>query len=355
MADIQKRILVLAIRAIGDVVLVTPILRLLRKTFPSAYIAVLVDGGGAQVLEGNPHVDRIIGINRLMAKGKPWVLRFKDWWALVRDLRNENFNLSVDLFSGPRSGVLAYLSTRGRRYGEDFRSRLRGFLYTHPVKVPRDGAHLVEQKLSLVAPLIGPVSRQEAFLEVNVTQADLAKARKYFCEESGRHRKRIGLVPGAGSVWRMWPLERFAELADRLVEKYQANIILLGGGADVSRCQKIRVRMTSPVLDLSGKTSLKELLAVMADLDLVISNDTGPLHLASALSKPKVIGLYGEANTIQYAPWGPNARMLTKGFTENGYWFKVDYERDYDFLLQITVDDVLKMVEEILPVCEEKR
>ena len=101
-------------------------------------------------------------------------------------------------------------------------------------------------------------------------------------------------------------------------------------------------------LDLSGKTTLRELMAILAELDLVVANVTGPMHLATALRKPKVIGLYGAADTIQYAPWGPTAIMLTKGAKEDAYWHKVDYERDYQWLLQIAVEDVVVAVQRVM-------
>lgn len=90
-------------------------------------------------------------------------------------------------------------------------------------------------------------------------------------------------------------------------------------------------------------------MAVLGELDVVISNVTGPMHLASALAKPKVLGLYGAADTIQYAPWGVNSRMITKGAKEDAYWHKVDYQRDYEILCEIQVEDVWAVVKEMMP------
>ena len=100
--------------------------------------------------------------------------------------------------------------------------------------------------------------------------------------------------------------------------------------------------------DFSGQTTLRELMAVLGELDLVISNVTGPMHLAVGLSQPKVIGLYGAADTIQYAPWGSSGFMLTKGSIQDAYWDKVDYKQDYEILCQITVGDVFHAVQSVM-------
>jgi len=98
-------------------------------------------------------------------------------------------------------------------------------------------------------------------------------------------------------------------------------------------------------VDLSGQTSLRELMALFAELDLIISNVTGPMHLAVALNRPKVLGLYGAADVVQYAPWGPTGTMLTKGTIRDAYWKKVDYCHDFEYLKQISVKDVLDRVQ----------
>ena len=343
-----KRILVIAIRAIGDVVLVTPLLRLLKQKFPASYLGIVADGPSAQVLHNNPHIDRLFTIDRARSRRLPWLEQLNEWRTLISEIRRERFDVIIDLFSGPRSAILAWLSGAPDRYAEDFRKALRGFLYNRRVKVLRDGRHLVEQKLALIQPLVGQVKREETQLEICLTQGEIEAGKSIFATQSRGNRKRIGFVPGAGSRWRIWSGERFAELGDRLAEEFDADIFLLGGKDDVSICQRISDLMRANPIDLSGKTSLRELMAVLAELDLVVTNVTGPLHLASVFSKPKVIGLYGAADTVQYAPWGNNVVMVTKGKPENAYWQKVDYARDYEHLLQISVTDVLGVARKLL-------
>ena len=349
MVDISlTRILVIAIRAIGDVVLISPLLPLLKKAYSSGHLAVLVDGPTAGVLANNPSIDRLIPINRSEAQGENCWKRGQNWVHLIRDIRNERFDVVIDVFSGPRSAMLSYLSGASERYGEDFRSRGRGFLYNHPIEISRDGRHLIEQKLDLVKALLGEKGLRVEKLELFLAEKERQQGRHLLGETGHDQIRRIGLIPNAGSIWRVWPAERFAALADCLIQKFGVEVILLGGGNDVEVCSKICALMKEKPRDLSGKTTLRELMAVLVELDLVISNVTGPMHLAVGLSHPKVIGLYGAADTVQYAPWGTYGIMLTKGSAQDAYWDKVDYRQDYEILCQITVENVVHSVQSVM-------
>ena len=344
----QPRILIIAIRAIGDVVLITPILALLRKAFPDGHIAVLVDGSTEDVLLHNPSVDCCIRIDRSEDQIKTYWEKGRKWLRLIRKLRRERFDIVLDLFSGSRSAILSYSSGAQKRYGENFRHRGRGFLYNYPITIQRDGRHLVEQKLELVHAMLGTSDPQAGPVEIFLTDKEKEQGRKFFPQTSNENRLRVGIIPSAGSPWRVWPSERFAKLGNTLAQKFECEVVLLGGPDDRSVCRDIAKGMNGKPLDLSGKTTLRELMAVLGELDLVVSNVTGPMHIATALSKPSVIGIYGRADIIQYAPWGPNTTMVTKGSKNDASWYRVDYQRDYEWLCQVTVDDVLVAVEGLM-------
>lgn len=341
----HRRILVLAIRGIGDMVLITPLLRLLKQQVHAEYLAVLADGVTAVVFNHNPHIDRLFVIDRSRSRQLPWISGFREWASLVSDLRHERFDIAIDVFSGPRSALLAFLCGADDRYGEDFRTRGRGFFYNHPITIVRDGRHIVEQKLDLVRPLVHDVHDVELEVVTTTSERDYAQAT---LSRLGLARPGlIGLFPG-GKAFFMWPPERFAAVADWLIETYDAQVILFGGRNDISVCQRVSERMTHSPIDYSGKTTLRELIALLAEVDLVISNVTGPMHIAVALRKPKVLALYGVADTVQYAPWGASGIMLTKGTPGDAYWRKVDYRRDFESLLNITVDDVRDRVQPLM-------
>ncbi len=343
-----NRILLLALRSIGDIVLITPVIRLLKETFPKGEISILVEKHTAPVLQNHPCLERVLVLERSSFKESSWASRVGTWWHLVKTLRRHQFDVAIDLFSGPRSALLGFFSGARNRYGEDVRRRVRGWLYNHPIKVKKDQKHLIEQKMDLIYPLTGRKDARSFGLEVFLGIVEKKKARSLFKERTRAGKLKVGLVPGAGSPWRQWPVERFAKLGDELVRIYEAEILLLGGKDDQNICQRVCEHMEFSPLDLSGHTTLQGLMATMAELDVLISNLTGPMHLASALEKPKVIGLYGAADTVQYAPWGRNVLMLSKGHHSEAYWKNVDYQRDHTILLQIDVGDVLKAFKTII-------
>jgi len=345
---VGARVLVLAIRAIGDTVLITPVIRLLRERVPASYLAVVADGVSADVLRHNPHIDRVVAIDRAASRRLPWFRRCMERLDLTLDLRAQRFDIVVDLFSGPRSASMAWLSGARARYGEDYRNRARGFFYTHPIKIVRHGRHLIDQKLDLIQPLTGETDRGGVPLEVTVTELEREQAHFTLVQHGVSQGLRVALVPG-GKPFHLWPEERFAAVADSLVKDYGAQIIFFGSGNDIPMCQRVSALMKSKSLNLAGRTSLRELIALLEAMDLVISNETGPMHLAVATGKPKVIALYGAADIVQYAPWGATSFMLTKGSRDEAYWDRVDYEQDsMKYLMQISTGEVCELAKTVL-------
>lgn len=345
--DSPTHILILALRSIGDIVLVTPVIRVIKDTFPSARLSVLVEKHTAPVLEHHPCLDHVFVISR--PPGDSWWCpsRYRRMGDLMQRLRSQEFDMAIDLFSGPTSALVGFFSRATHRYGEDVRSRVRGWLYNHPVAIQRDGKHLTEQKFELVRSLTEIDHVHDYPLEIFLTEAEKQFAAHLMTKYVPGKQMKVGLVPGAGSRWRRWPPERFSRLGYELKTRCDAQIVVLGGQEDQDIAKDVCERMGVAALNLSGTTSLRESMAVMDELDVIISNVTGPLHLASALGNPQVIGLYGVADTIQYAPWGARVLMLTKGRRSDAYWKKVDYQKDYQMLLQIEVHDVLDAVQRV--------
>lgn len=350
MEQAGPRILVIAIRAIGDVVLITPHLRLLKERTGASFLTVLVDGAGADVLEHNPCVDRVVRIDRRRSRRLSWGRHVAEIWSLIRGLRAGRYDIAVDLYSGPRSAVLAWMSGARHCYGEDVRGRARGYLYNRRMAVIRDGHHLVEQKLDLIAALTGQVNPEEAALEVVVSETERQAAWDHLDKMKLTSDRLVALIPGAGSPYRRWPAERFARVGDELNARYGAQVFLLGGPEDQPVCRQVADRMTRRPVDLSGTTSLRQSVALLNACQLVIANVTGPMHLAVALNKPQTLALYGQADLVQYAPWGTTASVITRGTSAGAYWRHVDYRRDFEeFLLQVAVEDVLDSVARVMP------
>ncbi len=303
----MKTVLVLALRALGDSVLMTPIIRLLKQRTGASSLTLLVDALGAEVFQHDPWVDRLIVLDRSTHRRLPWGERLRADWKMISALRAERFDTAVDLFSGPRSAWLARFSGAPNRYGPLARARGRAWLYTDRVPIQEAGRHLVEQKLQLIRPLIGegPV---DLSLQLVLTGDERGWAEGALRDRGYvEGRPLIGFFPGAGWEHKCWPAERFAELGDRLGR--DADVLILGGVRDRDACQAVAARMKRRPLVFDDVRSLRRTMALIAQTDLFIANDTGPMHVAVALGRP-TIALFGPSDVSKYGPWGPHATVV---------------------------------------------
>lgn len=302
------RLLVLAIRALGDVVLTTPIYRILRSAYPTGRLDVVVERPYGELLRGNPNLDGIYEVDRRRDTTKllSWIAQAK----LIAKLRRERYNAVVDLFSGPRSALMTRLSGAACRIGEDTRSRGRGWLYTHPVLVRGEGEHLVIQKLRLIQPLVGVA--KEAPLELFVGPEEREEAEALLLAAGARQGVlRVCLFPGSGWAHTRWPPDRFAMLGDLLARQRGADIVLLGGERDLAACEAVAAGMRQTPLLLCGLRSLRVTTALISSMDLFVTNNTGPMHMAVALRVPTV-ALCGPSNIKKYGPWGDRFKVVSR-------------------------------------------
>lgn len=300
-----QRILVLAIRALGDVVLTTPVYRNLRRTYPAARLEVLVEEPYEALLRGNPCLDRIRTVDRSRTRGA-WQ-RWRKQVALVRALRRERFDVALDLFGGPRSAILARLCGAPRRIGPATRGH--GWLYTERLRVPKEGLHLVRQKLAMAGPLLPRA--EELPLELAVTAEERAWARARLGEAGvAPGSPLVGFFPGAGWGHKRWPAERFAALGDALQRDLGATILVLGGTRDVASTRAVAGRMQRAPAVVENLADLRETMALINAVQLFVSNDTGPMHLAMGLGKP-TLALFGPSDPRKYGPWGAHGEVVS--------------------------------------------
>jgi len=300
-----QRILVLAIRALGDVVLTTPVYRNLRRAYPAARLEVVVEEPYEALLRGNPCLDRIRTVDRSRTQSA-W-RQWREQGALVRALRRERFDTVLDLFGGPRSAILARLSGAPRRIGPATRGH--GWLYTERLRVPKEGLHLVRQKLAMAAPLLPRA--EELPLELTVTAGERADARVRLARAGiSPGAPLVGFFPGAGWGHKIWPPERFAALGEALRRDLGASILLLGGTRDAASTRAVAGRMQPPPAVLDGLADLRETMALIDAVHLLVSNDTGPMHIAMGLGKP-TLALFGPSDPRKYGPWGAHGDVVS--------------------------------------------
>ena len=303
LSDIDK-ILVIRVDGIGDLLNSTPAITLLRESYPSAEITVLARPLNAPVLIGNPDVDKILAFAR---DGKHRSLKAR--LQFYRELRREGFQLVVAMQTGMWPHLVAFLSGAPYRLGR-YQKRFKSTL-THAWhgKYPKGETHEVDRNLELVRLVCeGEGTRKLKFhLLPNEVAAAKAQLASYGV---GADTFLIGIHPGGSSYDKRWPERQYAELADRLVQQYNATILLLRGPEEEALAHNIQQAMQSHAIVHAPET-IRELGALLSCCNLVVCNDSGPMHLAAALDVPTV-AIFGPTDHIAWHPLSENAAVVRR-------------------------------------------
>lgn len=295
------RILLIKPSAIGDVVHALPVLNLLRQRFPQAHIAWLVTPACAGLLEGHPQLNEVIRFERRRF-GRGWWNPAAAWglWRFTRELKNHRFDLVLDLQGLFRSGWLAAQTLAPVRMGFKNARELAWWFYTDRVEVGTPEQHAIERYLSL-AEAAGCGRQPVRFVFPTDDQdrrhvATLVPPSPYAV-----------LLPGTNWPTKRWPIEHFAALVQPLKERFGLASVVAGGPDDAALGQQI-----PGALNLAGKTSLRQLVALLERADLVVANDSGPMHIAAALGRP-LVTLFGPTNPVRTGPYGRPETVVRLG------------------------------------------
>jgi lipopolysaccharide heptosyltransferase I len=290
------KILILKPSSLGDVVQALPVLRLLKLHWPASEIYWWVDSRLAPLLEGDPDLAGVIRFDR-----QRWALPagWLEMWRSIRWMREQDFDLVLDLQCLARSGAFAWLANGKRLIGLDEpREGARGF-YDVAVRRPSWHTHAVDWYLETLRVLNVPVHGKFQWLPPRPTVAESVK-RKWQTEAA----RWIILQPGARWLNKRWPVEAYAELVARLAAAHPGcRFAILGAederdlGAAIARADSDRC------LDLTGNLSLTEMVEWIRSGELVVTNDTGPMHVAAALQKP-LVALFGPTEPRRTGPYG---------------------------------------------------
>jgi heptosyltransferase-3 len=290
------KLLVIKLRAVGDVILSTAVLPNLRAAFPRARIEFLTEGNTRDVLVGNETIDELIVFKKSGLGGL----------NILFELRRRTYDLVIDLFGNPRSALMTFATGAKYRVGYDFRGR--SYAYTTLVK-PRGGeVHNVEFNLDALRRIDIPIvdrtirfplgESDDRFAEMAMQQLGLG---------SGMI---VGLNPGTNRPTERWPAEKFAQLGNLLNEKYNASILVFWGPGEKPLAGAIAQRIRKGAV-VAPPTTLKQLGSMFKRCTVVVSNDSGPMHIAAAVGVPTV-GVFGPVNPRLQGPYGENTAYVTK-------------------------------------------
>ena len=301
--DINK-ILVIRVDGIGDLLNSTPAIALLRENYPSAEITVLARPLNAPVLIGNPDVDRILIFDRAgKHRGIHARLQF------YRELRRERFQLVVAMQTAMWTHLVAFLSGARHRLGR-YQKRFRSTL-THAWrgKYRKGETHEVDRNLELVGLICKGEGKRKLIFHLSPDEVTAAKAQLTSVGISP-DTFLIGIHPGGSSFDKRWPEKRYAELADRLTQQYNARVLLLHGPEEATLTHNIQQTMQSRAT-VHAPESIRELGAMLSCCNLVVCNDSGPMHLAAALDVP-MVAIFGPTDHVAWHPLSENASIVRR-------------------------------------------
>jgi len=287
-----QRILIIKPSAIGDVVHTLPILNLLRRRWPDAHITWLVTPACSGLLDGHPQLDEIILFDRKRF-GRSW----RSWSvarelaAFNRSLKTHQFDLVIDLQGLFRSGWLAWRTHAPVRVGSTDSREFAWLFHTHRAKVDAAPKHAIERYLS-VAEFLG-LGREPIEFIFPTDDTD----RRHIESLLPGGRPFAVLLPATNWPTKRWPIEHFAEIVQPLRDRFGLDAVLAGGPDALAMAPSL-----PGVVNLAGKTNLRQLVALLERADLVIANDTGPMHIAAALGRP-LVTMFGPTSPVQTGPF----------------------------------------------------
>ncbi len=349
-------ILIVKLSAIGDVVHTLPSLAALRRLYPQAHITWVVEEAAADLIEGHPYLDRA-----LVSRRKRWQQDFKmgifstnirEIRLFVNALRDRPYDLVIDFHGLFKSAILVWLSGGARKLGFDSMQEGSGLFYTE--KIPEDmGKHAVDRYLDFLAYLGAQSGKGDGEnAPVFLIPSDDRNLQKVSTLLSKSHldidEPFVAMNPVALWDTKLWRQDRFAMLADRIAGELNIPVVITGSNQEKPYVESIlkeaKVK-TAKILNLTGQTTLKDLACLYRQAAVVVTTDSGPMHIAAAVGTP-VVALFGPTDPRRTGPYGPGHTVISKALPCSPCLLKQC--RTKGCMEGITVEEVLEGVKEQL-------
>lgn len=304
--DSIKRILIRSTNWVGDSILTTPAVRAIRKNFPHSEITVLAKPWVVPVFEENPHVDRIM-VYDPHDRHKGWLGK----WRLVQEIRKQRFDLVILFQNALEAAIIAFFSHIAIRIG--YNTDKRSMFLTHSVPVALDAkfknVHETDYYLGILTPF--GLTPDGTELTLKISESNRKAAAHLLAHRGiGESDRIVGINPGAtyGSAKRWFP-ERYAALADTIQDQYGAHILIFGAPGEKDIGETVTQSMRGSAVNLCGRTTLGEAVALINRCHLFVTNDSGLMHIAAALDIP-LIALFGPTNPHTTGPRGTKSKIV---------------------------------------------
>lgn len=301
----MKKILVINTMCIGDIVLTTPVFHVLKKNLPAAHIVMLTDMRYQAVLENNPNIDEFISLDKKgVHKSCKGVLQ------VLSEIRKRKFDLVVNLSCNERSIFFTLFSGAKKKLG--YAHKGQGFFLDGSVPfaaIPAGKRHFADSNVDIIRSLdLSDYSHNgpEIFPD-----AEDYKFAQEFWQKAGVNNETLVIGFNMGANWpsKRWTENGFFEVAEKIKAKYQAEIVFFGSRDDLPLVERVTEKLTFQPLIAAGKTTLRQLSALMRRCKVILTNDTGPMHIAVA-SGVRAVAIYGPSPVGSFAPYGEGNTVI---------------------------------------------
>lgn len=334
-----SRICLVKPSALGDVVQTLPILAALRKRFPRAHIAWLVNRGYASLLRPIPMLDEVIEFDRERYRGGG-IVAVRSYLDFMASLANHRFDLCIDLQGLLRSGSMSWATRAPRRIGLASAREGSHWFYTDVVDdLPIEQGAVIRYWKVIEALGAGHLPKE---FPLSLTQEEKSWARDTLARLP---RPIVGLSPGSRWETKRWPADRFAETYRGLAERHQGSYLILGGPGEESVAAEVESAVGGPGLNITGKTTLRQLAAILEQCDVVLTNDSGPMHLAAAVGT-RTVSLFTCTSPVRAGAFGTGHEIVQTSVPCKASYIK-QCDR-MDCMKDLTTDKVLPILNESL-------
>jgi lipopolysaccharide heptosyltransferase II len=290
--------LVIKLRAIGDVVMSTIVIENLHRAFPHAAIDYLTEAAAAEVVQGHPLLRRVLVLDRTVWEKKKWPARWLANLSFLQSVRHENYDLVLDFFGNPRSALITLWSAAPLRVGYDY--RIRRWAYNRVVTSRANEMHEADWHLDALTALGIPVVSHA--LHVAFGRPDEEKARAFLHPLGWPTVPIVAINFSGGWPAKRWPLHRFAQLTEAIAERYPVRFIAVWGPGEKEGAERLAAASRASITPTPA-TSLKELAALLHKTSIMVTNDSGPMHIAAAVGTP-CVAIFGPTNPRLQGPYG---------------------------------------------------
>lgn len=332
----------------GDVIHTLPLACALKRNFPEVFIGWVVEDRAADLLVGNPCIDKLYVLPKKKWKEQKFnfLENISEFSSIIREIREDNYDVAIDVQGLLKSAVVNFLSGAQRRLSHQKTREFAFLLANEHLQTGGEfecGEHIIERNLKF-AQYLGCEDLSVAY---SLPQdADASEYAEFLLSDLSKDKPLVVFSPATTWNNKHWPVEYWAELLKRTA--YLNNIVFTGMSADLPMIEEIiRLSGNKPCKILAGKTDILTLLEIFKQSDVVVSPDSGSAHLACAAEKPSVICLVGPTSEVRNGPYGSKHYSIVSSIPCRPC-FKKKCEGNIDCMREINVEDVINYINKVL-------